>query len=119
MPHVSDIGFGGERVARVEAGAVHADNAILQAERVEDFGHRAADGDDTFCRGLVGIGGLIGHIAGGVDWGALAAGCVGAVPGAYLGAQLTGRLDDRQLLRAIAAILVVAGIALGVEAVIG
>src|SRR5262245_20549458 len=50
---------------------------------------------------VVGVGGLIGHLAGGVDWSLLAAGCVGAVPGAYLGAQLTGRLDDSTLLRTI------------------
>jgi uncharacterized protein len=68
---------------------------------------------------MVGIGGLIGHLAGGVDWALLGAGCAGAVPGAYLGAQLTGRLDDRALLRTIVVILVVAGISLGVEAILG
>ncbi len=64
------------------------------------------------------LGGLIGHIAGGVEWALLAAGCLGAVPGAYLGAHLTGRLDDDALLRAIAAILLVAGLALGVQAAV-
>ena len=58
---------------------------------------------------MVGVGGLLGHLAGGVDWNLLAAGCAGAVPGAYLGAHLTGRLDDHTLLQAIAAILVIAG----------
>jgi uncharacterized protein len=67
---------------------------------------------------VVGVGGLIGHLAGGVDWALLGAGCAGAVPGAYLGAQLTGRLDDRALLRTVAAILVVAGISLAIEAVL-
>lgn len=42
-----------------------------------------------------------------------------AVPGAYLGAQLTGRLDDEALLKTIAVILVVAGISLGVQAIVG
>jgi uncharacterized membrane protein YfcA len=68
---------------------------------------------------VVGVGGLIGHLAGGVDWALLGAGCAGAVPGAYLGAQLTGRLDDRALLQAIAAILVVAGLSLGLQAILG
>jgi uncharacterized membrane protein YfcA len=40
-------------------------------------------------------------------------------PGAYLGAQLTGRLDDEALLETIAIILVVAGISLGVQAIVG
>jgi len=68
---------------------------------------------------VVGVGGLIGHLAGGVDWALLGAGCAGAVPGAYLGAQLTGRLDDRALLRAIAAVLVVAGLSLSLQAILG
>jgi hypothetical protein len=80
---------------------------------------KAAVGTNAATGVVVGVGGLIGHLAGGVDWGLLAAGCLGAVPGAYLGAHLTGRLDDQALLRAIAVILVVAGLALGVQAVVG
>ncbi len=79
---------------------------------------KAAVGTNAATGVVVGIGGLIGHIAGGVEWVLLAAGCLGAVPGAYLGAHLTGRLDDDALLRAIAAILVVAGLALAVQAVV-
>lgn len=77
---------------------------------------KAAVGTNAATGVVVGVGGLIGHIAGGVEWALLAAGCVGAVPGAYLGAHLTGRLDDTTLLQAIAAILVIAGIALGIQA---
>lgn len=77
---------------------------------------KAAVGTNAATGVVVGIGGLIGHLAGGVDWALLGAGCAGAVPGAYLGAQLTGRLDDRALLRTVAVILVVAGISLAVEA---
>lgn len=80
---------------------------------------RAAVGTNAATGVVVGIGGLIGHLAGGVDWDLLAAGCAGAVPGAYLGAHLTGRLDDQALLKTIAAILVVAGISLGVQAAVG
>jgi uncharacterized protein len=65
----------------------------------------------------VGIAGVVGHLPGGVDWTALGAGSAASVPGALLGARLTGRLSDRQLLRAIGAILVVAGFATGLQAV--
>jgi uncharacterized protein len=80
---------------------------------------KAAVGTNAATGVLVGIGGLIGHIVGGVDWNLLAAGCVGAVPGAYLGAHLTGRLDDDALLKTIAAILVIAGTSLALQAVLG
>jgi len=80
---------------------------------------KAAVGTNAATGVVVGIGGLLGHLAGGVDWNLLAAGCAGAVPGAYLGAQLTGRLDDQALLKTIAAILVVAGISLGIQAILG
>ena len=57
----------------------------------------------------VGIAGVIGHTPDGVDWDLLAIGSAASVPGALLGARLTGRLSERQLLRAIGAMLVVAG----------
>ncbi len=84
-----------------------------------DTAPKAAVGTNAATGVVVGIGGLIGHIAGGVDWDLLAAGCAGAVPGAYLGAHLTGRLDDDTLLRTIAAILFVAGISLALQAILG
>jgi uncharacterized membrane protein YfcA len=59
----------------------------------------------------VGIAGVIGHTPDGVDWNVLAIGSAASVPGALLGARLTGRLSERQLLRAIGAMLVVAGTA--------
>ena len=59
----------------------------------------------------VGVAGVAGHLPGGVDWTLLAIGGAASVPGALLGARLTGRLDERQLLRAVGAILVVAGAA--------
>jgi uncharacterized membrane protein YfcA len=58
---------------------------------------------------LVGIAGVIGHAPGGVDWELLAVGAVASIPGALLGARLTGRLSERALLRAVGGILVVAG----------
>jgi uncharacterized protein len=65
----------------------------------------------------VGVAGVAGHLPGGVDWTALGAGAAASVPGALLGARLTGRLSERQLLRAIGAVLVVAGAATAVQAV--
>ena len=64
----------------------------------------------------VGVAGVAGHLPGGVDWTLLALGAGASVPGALLGARLTGRLDERQLLRAVGAILVVAGGAALVQA---
>jgi uncharacterized protein len=64
----------------------------------------------------VGVAGVAGHLPGGVDWTALGAGAAASVPGAVLGARLTGRMSERQLLRAIGAVLVVAGAATAVQA---
>ena len=59
----------------------------------------------------VAAAGVIGHTPEGVDWDLLAIGAAASVPGALLGARLTGRLSERQLLQAIGAVLVVAGCA--------
>jgi len=66
----------------------------------------------------VGIAGVVGHVPGGVDWTALGIGAAASVPGALIGARLTGRLSERQLLRGIGTILVVAGIATALQAVL-
>lgn len=66
----------------------------------------------------VGLAGLVGHLpSAGPDWGLLAVGAAASIPGALLGARLTGRLSDAQLLRAIGAVLVVAGAACAAQAV--
>jgi uncharacterized membrane protein YfcA len=57
----------------------------------------------------VGIAGVVGHGPGGVDWGLLGIGAGASIPGALLGARLTGRLSERRLLQAVGCILVVAG----------
>ena len=59
-----------------------------------------------FC---LGVAGVLGHLAGGVDWTLLAIGSAASVPGALLGARLTGRLSEQQLLRAVGVVLLVAG----------
>ena len=66
----------------------------------------------------VGIAGVIGHTPDGVDWDLFAIGSAASVPGALLGARLTGRLSERQLLRAIGAMLVIAGVATLVQALV-
>jgi hypothetical protein len=68
---------------------------------------------------VVGVGGLVGHLPSGIDWDLFAVAAAGAVPGSYLGARLTGRLSEEVLLRAMAAILVVTGLAMLVQAILG
>ena len=82
------------------------------------IGPYAAVGTNAAVGVVVGIGGLVGHLPSGIDWDLLAVGAAGGVPGAYLGAQLTGRLDEHLLLRAMAAILVISGLALLVQAAV-
>ena len=66
-----------------------------------------------FC---VGIAGLLGHLAGGIDWTAFWIGSVASIPGALLGARMTGLLSPRALMRSIAVVLLVAGVVMLVEA---
>jgi len=68
-----------------------------------------------FC---LGVAGLLGHLTGGVDWTLLAVGAASSVPGSILGARLTGRLDERQLLRAVGFVLLVAGAALVAQGIL-
>ena len=67
-----------------------------------------------FC---VGVAGVIGHLpAATPDWGLLGIGAAASVPGALLGSRLTGRLSERDLIRAIAVILLLAAAAMIVQA---
>ncbi|MNC97478.1 hypothetical protein D3C83_151470 [compost metagenome] len=64
---------------------------------------------------MVGVAGAIGHLtagAAGFDWQLFAVGAACSIPGAYLGAHLTGRLNTVTLVRTIAAIVLVAAIAM-------
>jgi uncharacterized protein len=66
----------------------------------------------------VGIFGAVGHLPSSPpDWTVAALGAAASIPGALLGARLTGRLSEVHLVRAIAAVLLAAGIATAVEAV--
>jgi uncharacterized membrane protein YfcA len=68
-----------------------------------------------FC---LGVAGVFGHLSGGVDWTLLAVGAAASVPGALIGSRLTGRLEEQQLLRAVGAVLVVAGAGMTVQGVV-
>jgi hypothetical protein len=50
-----------------------------------------------------------------VDWPLLAAGLAGGVPGAWLGARLTGRLEEETLRRAVGVALLAVAAAFAVE----
>jgi uncharacterized protein len=63
--------------------------------------------------GLVGLGA---HAPSGVDWTLFAVGSVASVPGAILGARLTGRLSRERLLTVVGVILLTAGTATFVDA---
>jgi len=66
----------------------------------------------------VGIFGALGHLPSEPpDWTVAGLGAAASIPGALVGARLTGRLSELQLVRAIAAILLVAGVATAVQAV--
>ena len=79
---------------------------FVGAEPFRAVGTNAAVG---FC---LGVAGVFGHLPGGVDWTLLGVGAVTSVPGAIVGARLTGRLDERQLFRAVGVVLLVAGTAM-------
>jgi uncharacterized protein len=68
---------------------------------------------------LVGIAGLLGHLPSAApDWRLIVVGGAASIPGALLGARLTGRLSDRALVRAIGVVLLVAGTAAGIQALV-
>jgi uncharacterized protein len=54
-----------------------------------------------------------------VEWGLLAVGVAGALPGGWLGARVTGRLPEELLRRAIGVALIAIAIAFAVEVVVG
>jgi uncharacterized membrane protein YfcA len=82
-------------------------------------GPYAAVGTNAAVGAVVGVGGLIGHLPSGIDWGILGVGGAAAMPAAYLGSRFTGRLDEHQLIRAMAVILVISGSAMGAQAIFG
>jgi uncharacterized membrane protein YfcA len=83
------------------------------------IGPYAAIGTNAAVGAVVGLGGLIGHLPSGIDWGILAVGAAAAMPAAYLGSRFTGRLDERQLIHAMAIVLAISGSAMAAQAVFG
>lgn len=67
---------------------------------------------------LVGIAGAAGHLTSGsaaFDWQLFAVGAVCSPPGAWLGAQLTGRLPTQTLVRTIGAIVFLAALVMALQ----
>jgi uncharacterized membrane protein YfcA len=85
---------------------------FVGAEPFRAVGTNAAVG---FC---LGVAGVFGHLPGGVDWTLLGVGAATSVPGAIVGARLTGRLDERQLFRAVGVVLLVAGAAMILQGIL-
>jgi uncharacterized protein len=81
---------------------------------------RRAVGTNLIVGFLLGVAGFAAHaLRLEVEWGLLAAGLVGALPGAWLGARITGRISEQQLRRAIGAALITIAAAFALEAVLG
>jgi uncharacterized membrane protein YfcA len=94
------VGFVGLIIGALRIGALLR---FVGADAFRAVGTNVAVG---FC---LGVAGVLGHLRGGVDWTLLAVGAAASIPGSLLGARLTGKLNERQLLQAIGAVLVVAG----------
>jgi uncharacterized protein len=78
--------------------------------RIVGMPARRAVGTNLVVGVVVGIAGVLGHLPDAApDVDLLLIGAAASIPGALLGARLTGRLDDAQLVRAIGAVLLVAG----------
>lgn len=68
---------------------------------------------------FLGVAGFVGHLfRSEVEWVVLAVGVAGAVPGAWLGARSTGRLDERSLRRLIGVVLLVVAATIAVTAAV-
>ena len=78
---------------------------------------RRAAGTNLVVGFLLGLSAFVVHAeATGVEWGVLAAGLAGAIPGGWLGAKATGRYSENALRLALGALLVIVGVAFAVQA---
>jgi uncharacterized protein len=68
---------------------------------------------------FLGVFGFLGHLARlEIEWAVLGVSVAAAIPGAWVGSQLTGRLSEEALRRAIGVVLLVVAAAIGVAAVV-
>lgn len=68
---------------------------------------------------LLGVAGFAAHSgSAGVDWATLLAGLAGAIPGGFLGARATGRIDEDLLRIALGAVLVLVGAVFAAQALL-
>ena len=80
---------------------------------------RRAAGTNLTVGFFLGVAGFATYAAErGIDWGILAAGLAGSIPGGWLGARATGRVPENTLRVALGAVLVVVGIAFAVQAIL-
>ena len=78
---------------------------------------RRAVGTNLVVGFLLGLAGFAAHAARlQVEWDLLAAGLAGSIPGAWLGARMTGRLDEHRLRLALGVTLVLVGLTFALEA---
>jgi uncharacterized protein len=91
--------------------------ALIRAVRLTAA---AAVGTNLVVGFLLGVAGFAAHAARlEVEWDLLAAGLAGALPGAWLGARVTGVLSEATLRRAVGVALLVVAVAFAVEVVRG
>jgi hypothetical protein len=80
---------------------------------------RRAVGTNLIVGFFLGVAGFVAHAFRlEVEWDLLAAGLVGALPGAWLGARVTGLLSEKQLRQAIGVALIVIAAAFALEALL-
>ena len=85
--------------------------------RAVGLGVKRAAGTNLVVGFLLGVAGFAAHArSSGVDWPILIAGLAGAIPGGWLGAKSTGRIDENALRLALGAVLVVVGAAFALQA---
>jgi uncharacterized membrane protein YfcA len=78
---------------------------------------RRAAGTNLVVGFFLGVAGFAAHAASlDLEWGLLAAGLAGAVPGAWLGARLTGLASERTLRHALGGTLTLIGVVFALEA---
>jgi uncharacterized membrane protein YfcA len=78
---------------------------------------RRAAGTNLVVGFLLGVAGFAAHARSvGLDTAILVAGLVGAIPGGWLGARASGRVDEETLRLALGAVLVVVGLAFALQA---